>query len=123
MAPPTHPAGVGGHAQCVVLELLVHVPTCYMWFSAKEVDFGKFKKETMQKHISREQNFSFIVLSSTKNDLNFGQNPLTIGLVHGFQAKTDIFDVVKKRMPLERAPQEEQNGTNFSLVAPSSEEL
>ena len=29
----------------------------------------------------------------------------------------------EKRMPSERAAQEEQNGTNFSFIAPSSEEL
>ena len=29
----------------------------------------------------------------------------------------------EKRIPSERASQEEQNGTNFSSVAPSSEEL
>ena len=28
----------------------------------------------------------------------------------------------KKRIPSERASQEEQNGTNFSLIAPSGEE-
>ena len=30
---------------------------------------------------------------------------------------------LEKRIPLERASQEEQNGANFSFVAPSSEEL
>ena len=29
----------------------------------------------------------------------------------------------EKTMPSERTPQREQNGTNFSFVAPSSEEL
>ena len=31
--------------------------------------------------------------------------------------------VRKKRIPSERASQEEQNGVNFSSIAPSSEEL
>ena len=30
---------------------------------------------------------------------------------------------LEKRLPSERASQEEQNGTNFSFVAPSSEEF
>ena len=32
-------------------------------------------------------------------------------------------NVLEKRIPLERASQGEQNGTNFSFVAPSSEEF
>ena len=32
------------------------------------------------------------------------------------------FDFGKKRIPSERASQEEQNGANFSFIAPSSEE-
>ena len=40
-----------------------------------------------------------------------------------FLPKTDKFDFVKKRIPTERAAQDEQNYTNFSFVAPSSEEL
>ena len=31
--------------------------------------------------------------------------------------------VREKRIPSERASQEEQNGANFSFIAPSSEEL
>ena len=30
---------------------------------------------------------------------------------------------IEKRIPSERASQEEQNGANFSFIAPSSEEL
>ena len=51
----------------------------------------------------------------------FGQKRLTI--VHGFWPETEKFDFGKKRIPPERAPQEEQNGTNFSFIAFSSEEL
>ena len=39
------------------------------------------------------------------------------------QPKSEKFRLRQKRIPLERASQEEQNGTNFSLVAPSSEKL
>ena len=31
--------------------------------------------------------------------------------------------LLEKRIPLERASQEEQNGASFSSIAPSSEEL
>ena len=37
--------------------------------------------------------------------------------------QTENFEFVKKRIPSERASQEEQNGANFSSIAPSSEEL
>ena len=43
--------------------------------------------------------------------------------VHGFWPKSENFDFGKKRLPTERASQEEQNGANFSFRAPSSEEL
>ena len=37
--------------------------------------------------------------------------------------KSKIFDFNKMEIPMERASQEEQNGANFSFIAPSSEEL
>ena len=43
-------------------------------------------------------------------------------IVHGFQPKSEKFEFGKKRNAMERAPQEEQNGTNFSSVASSCEE-
>ena len=44
-------------------------------------------------------------------------------IVHGFRAKNENFDSGKKRIPSERPSQEEQNGADFSFIAPSSEEL
>ena len=42
-------------------------------------------------------------------------------IVHGFWPKSEKFDSgKKKRIPSERASQEEQNGANFSFIAPSS---
>ena len=43
--------------------------------------------------------------------------------VHGFRSKTENFKLWQKKISSERASQEEQNGPNFSLIAPSSEEL
>ena len=43
-------------------------------------------------------------------------------IVHGFRPENENFDFGKKRISSERASQEEQNGTNFSFIAPSSEE-
>ena len=41
-----------------------------------------------------------------------------------FGPKSENFDFgKKKRIPSERASQEEQIGTNFSFIVPSSEEL
>ena len=40
-----------------------------------------------------------------------------------FSARNGRLQFRQKRIPSERAPQEEQNDTNFSSVAPSSEEL
>ena len=37
--------------------------------------------------------------------------------------KSKIFGFNKMEIPMERASQEEQNGANFSFIAPSSEEL
>ena len=50
---------------------------------------------------------------------DFGQKPWTI--VHGltFGSPKKRFEV---RMPSERASQEEQNGANFSFIAPSTVE-
>ena len=53
----------------------------------------------------------------TKKNTQLHSKRLTI--VHAFQPETETFDFNKK---VERAPQEEQNGTNFSFTAPSSEE-
>ena len=44
-------------------------------------------------------------------------------IVHGFRPENEKFDFGKKTISSERASQEEQNGANFSSVAPSSEEL
>ena len=44
-------------------------------------------------------------------------------IVHGFRPKSENFDFGKKTISSERASQKEQNGANFSFVAPSSEEL
>ena len=41
-------------------------------------------------------------------------------IVHGFWPKSDGIDFGKQA---ERASQEEQNGVNFSFIAPSTEEL
>ena len=40
-------------------------------------------------------------------------------IVHGFRPKTEKFDF-GKRIPYERASQEEQNDPNFSFIAPST---
>ena len=40
-----------------------------------------------------------------------------------FSAKNGEFGIWKNVISLERASQEEQNGTNFSFVTPSSEEV
>ena len=40
-----------------------------------------------------------------------------------FGQKREILTCVKKKIPSERASQEEQNGANFSFIVPSSEEL
>ena len=40
-------------------------------------------------------------------------------IVHGFWPETEKFDIGQKRIPSERASQEEQNGANFSFIAPS----
>ena len=44
-------------------------------------------------------------------------------IVHGFRPKSENLDFGKKIISSERASQEEQNGANFSLIAPYSEEL
>ena len=44
-------------------------------------------------------------------------------IVHGFRPENENFDIGKKMISLERASQEEQNDTNFSFIAPSSELL
>ena len=54
----------------------------------------------------------------------YRKNPakrLTIIIVHGFRPKTEKFDF-GKRIPYERASQEEQNDPNFSFIAPSTVE-
>ena len=45
------------------------------------------------------------------------QNALTI--VHGFRPESENFEFGKKRIPSERASQEDKNGANFSFIAPS----
>ena len=62
-------------------------------------------------------------MSAQRNELNFGQNALYMYVVHGFRPKTEKFDFGKKRISSERASHEEQNGSNFSFIALSSEEL
>ena len=47
----------------------------------------------------------------------------TPSIVHGFWPESENFQLRQKRIPSKRASQEELNGTNFSFVAPSSEEL
>ena len=47
-----------------------------------------------------------------------GSKPWTI--VDGFLSETDFG---KKRISSEKESQEEQNGANFSFIAPSSEEI
>ena len=44
-------------------------------------------------------------------------------IVHGFRPENENFDLDKKMISLERASQEEQNGANFSSIAPSIEEF
>ena len=44
-------------------------------------------------------------------------------IVYGFWPENENFDFSKKMISLERAFQKEQNGANFSFIAPSSEEL
>ena len=44
-------------------------------------------------------------------------------IVYGFQPESEIFDPGKRRIPTETASKEDQNGTNISSVAPSSEEI
>ena len=39
-----------------------------------------------------------------------------------FLARNSKIRLLQKRIPLERASQEKQNGANFSSIAPSSEE-
>ena len=44
-------------------------------------------------------------------------------IVHGFRPENENFDFGKQMISSQRASQEEQNGANFSFIAPSSEEL
>ena len=44
-------------------------------------------------------------------------------IVHGLGPENENFDFGKKMISSERASQEEQNGANFSFIAPSSDEL
>ena len=53
---------------------------------------------------------------TTKNELDFGQNALLESMVFGQNLK---ILTMEKRISLERASQEEQNGANFSFIAPS----
>ena len=48
--------------------------------------------------------------------------PKTMDYSPWFQFSEPEF-FLEKRTPLERVPQDEQNGANFSIVAPSSDEL
>ena len=50
----------------------------------------------------------------------FRSKPLTI--VHGFRPVTVNFDFGKKMISCKSIVQGGQNGTNFSFIAPSSEE-
>ena len=58
--------------------------------------------------------------TTKKMTSTFRSKCLTI--VHGFGQKLKILTLAKKRIPSERACQEEQNDANFSFVSPSSEE-
>ena len=52
---------------------------------------------------------------------NFGRFGLKhLIIVHGLWPKSANFDFGKKTIPYERASQEEQNGANFSFIAPST---
>ena len=44
-------------------------------------------------------------------------------IVHGFRPENENFEFGKKMISSERASQEEQNGANFSFLAPSSAEV
>ena len=46
--------------------------------------------------------------------------PKRLTIVDDFRPETEKFDFAEIT---ERAPQEDQNGANFSFIAPSSEEL
>ena len=48
--------------------------------------------------------------------------PWTRPIVHGFRPENEKFDFGIKMHSSERISQEEQNGANFSFIAPSSEE-
>ena len=41
-------------------------------------------------------------------------------IVHGFWPETEKFDSDKKRIPCKSLSQREQNGANFSFIAPSN---
>ena len=51
------------------------------------------------------------------------QQPETMDYSPWFSARIGNFPFRQKRISLERASQEQQNGTNFSFVAPFIEEL
>ena len=55
----------------------------------------------------------------------FQIRPKAFTIVHGFGTESEILIPAKKRKegPIGKDTQEEQNGTNFSSIAPSSEEL
>ena len=88
-----------------------------------------FLSDTIEKGTSRGSEWRKIQLSvrsyelGKKSDQNHGHGlrPETENL--DTRQETENFDFGKKRIPSKRASQEEQNGTHFSSVVPSSEEL
>ena len=64
-----------------------------------------------------------VQISASSEELSVRKASKRLTIVHGFRPKSENFGFVKKRILSERASQEEHIGTNFSFVAPSSEEL
>ena len=100
------------------------------WFSAKnllnQIQQTRIPWERASQEEQNDTKFSFIAPSTLekkerKQWPQFWSKRLII--VHGFWPESENFDFGKKRISSERASQEEQNGANFSFIAPSSEEL
>ena len=80
----------------------------------------------MKEHLNRNRLTQISVHSTFHCGVKGSQRMTSISvktLVHGFGPKSENFDFGKKRIPYERASQEEQNGANFSCIPRSSREL
>ena len=102
-----------------------------MVFGQNSENFNFGKKDTIGKSISRGAEWrKFQICSAFLDPVRSKKTAkkMTSILVKTpyyspwFSAKILKFELRQKRIPSERASQEEQNGANFSSVAPSSEQ-